>query len=176
MRNSLDDPISETVKRRLLKLLFSRKYRPPRPPPTWKDREKAILEEFDPLPPQKAVRTIQDYKQKILEVFEEEQKKRHEQVFCRTPWAIGNYLRVWQMDVPAEHPLRADPENFFKVCASRYTKSSQKRSPLSVASSFSLLSGSSYKKGVQMKLKSSPNLCTTTNRRPVSRPAKSKGS
>ena len=74
--NILDEPIPETVKRRLLKLLFSRKYRPPRPPSTWKDREKkAILEQFDPLPSQKVVRMIQDFQQEILEVFEEEQKR-----------------------------------------------------------------------------------------------------
>ena len=70
--NSLDEPIPETVKRRLFKPLYPGKYRPPRPPPTWKDRKrKAILEELDPLPPQKAVPTIQDYQQEILEVFEQ---------------------------------------------------------------------------------------------------------
>ena len=93
VRNILDEPIPETVKGRLLKPLFPSKYRPVRPPPTWKDREsKAILGQFDTLPPQKVVRTIQDYQQEILEVFEEEQKKR--QVFYRTPLAIGNYLRA----------------------------------------------------------------------------------
>ena len=57
VRNILDEPIPETVKGRLLKPLFPKLYRPPRPPPTWKDREsKAILEQFDPLPPQKAIR------------------------------------------------------------------------------------------------------------------------
>ena len=59
VRNILDEPIPDTVKRCLLKPLYPGKYRPPRPPLTWKDR-KAILEELDPLPPQKAVRTIQD--------------------------------------------------------------------------------------------------------------------
>ncbi|MES9973939.1 MAG: hypothetical protein ABW094_06720, partial [Candidatus Thiodiazotropha sp.] len=68
--------------------------------------------QFDPLPPQKVVRTIQDYQQEILEVFEEEQKKR--QVLYRTPWAIGNYLRGWQMDVSAGHPLAADPREFLE--------------------------------------------------------------
>ena len=86
VRNILDEPIPETVKRRLLKPLFPRKYRPVRPPPTWKDRES--------------------------KEFEEEQKKR--QVFYRTPWAIGNYLRAWQMDVSAEHPLAADPREFLE--------------------------------------------------------------
>ena len=51
VKNILDEPIPETVKRRLLKPLFPKKYRPPRPPLTWKDREgKAILGQFDPLP------------------------------------------------------------------------------------------------------------------------------
>ena len=106
VRNILNEPIPETVKMRLLqpipetvkmrfiKPLYPGKYRPPRPPPTWKDQKrKAILEELDPLPPQKAVRTIQNYQQEILEVFE--QKKRHEQVFYRTLWVIGNFLRGW---------------------------------------------------------------------------------
>ena len=105
VRNILDESIPETVKRRLLQPLFPTKYRPLRPPPTWKDREsKAILEQFDPLPLQKVVRTIQDYQRKILEVFEEEQEKRHRQVFYQTPWAIGNYLRAWQMDISEAIP------------------------------------------------------------------------
>ena len=75
VRNILDEPIPKTVKRRLLKPLFSKKYRLSRPPPTWKDREsKAILEQFDPLPPQNAIRTVQDYQQEIMEVFKEEQR------------------------------------------------------------------------------------------------------
>ena len=98
IRNILDEPIPETVKTRLIKPLFPNKYRPPRPPPTWKDRESmAILEQFDPLPPQKAIRIVQDYQQEILEVFEEEQ--RHELVFYRTLWVIGSFLRGWQMDI-----------------------------------------------------------------------------
>ena len=103
VRNILDEPIPETVKKRLLKPLFPKKYRTPRPPPTWKDREsKATLEQFDPLPPQKGIRTVQDYQQEILELFEEEQ--RHELVFYRTPWVIGSLLRGWQMDIPKGHP------------------------------------------------------------------------
>ena len=102
-RNILDEPIPETVKRRLLKPLLPTKYRPPRQPPMWKDREsKAILEQFDPLPPQKAVRTVEDYQQEILEVFEEEQ--RHELLLYRTLWVIGSFLRGWQMDIPEGHP------------------------------------------------------------------------
>ena len=103
VRNILDEPIPETVKRRLIKPLFPKIYRPPQTPPTWKDREnKAVLEQFDPLPPQKAIRTVQDYQQEILGVFEEEQ--RHEHVFYRTPWAIGGFLRGWPMDIPEGHP------------------------------------------------------------------------
>ena len=30
-------------------------------------------------------------------------------VFEKTPWAIGNFLRGWQMDVPRGHRLGADP-------------------------------------------------------------------
>ena len=110
VRNILDEPIPETVKGAYLGPYFQENIdlyaRLP------EDREsKAILGQFDPLPPQKVVRTIQDYQQEILEVFEEEQKKRK---VYRTPWAIGNYLRAWQMDVSAEHPLAADPREFLE--------------------------------------------------------------
>ena len=122
VRNILDEPIPETVKKRLLNPLYPGKYRPPRPPP-WRDRErKAILEEFDPQPPQKAVRTIQDYQQEILEVFEEEQKKRHEQVFYRTPWVIGNFLRGWQMDISEGHPSGVDVRAFMQEVRPQDTK------------------------------------------------------
>ena len=109
VRNILDESIPETVKRRLLKPLYPGKYRTPLPPPTWKDRErKAILEEFDPLPPHKAVRAIQDYQQEIVE------EQRHEQVFYRTPWVIGNYLRGWQMDISKGHPSGVDVRAFMQ--------------------------------------------------------------
>ena len=72
VRNILDELIPETVKGRLLRPLFPKKNRPPRPPPTWKDREsEAILEKFDLLPLQ--IRTVLDYKQEVLEVFEKEE-------------------------------------------------------------------------------------------------------
>ncbi|MEW8615748.1 MAG: hypothetical protein AB2610_21535, partial [Candidatus Thiodiazotropha sp.] len=71
-----------------------------------------ILEEFDPLPHQKAVRTVQDYQQEILEVFEEEQ--RHELVFYRTPWVIGSFLRGWQMDISEGHPSGVDVRAFMQ--------------------------------------------------------------
>ena len=110
VRNILDEPITETVKRRLLKRLFPKKYRPLHPPPTLKDREsKAILEQFDPLLPQRVIRTIQDYQR---EVFEEKQEKRHRQVFYRTPWAIENYLRAWQMDISEGYPSGVDVRAF----------------------------------------------------------------
>ena len=58
--NILDKPIPRAVKQGLLKPLLLGKPRPSRPPRMRKDRKrKAILDEFDPLPPQKAVRTIQ---------------------------------------------------------------------------------------------------------------------
>ncbi|MEW8444567.1 MAG: hypothetical protein AB2661_11820, partial [Candidatus Thiodiazotropha sp.] len=70
------------------------------------------MEEFDPLPHQKAVRTVQDYQQEILEVFEEEQ--RHELVFYRTPWVIGSFLRGWQMDISEGHPSGVDVRAFMQ--------------------------------------------------------------
>ena len=35
-------------------------------------------------------------------------------VFRRTPWAIGNFLRCWRMNVPRGHPLGADPPPFLE--------------------------------------------------------------
>ena len=91
VRNILDEPIPETVKRRLLKPLFPKKYRLLRPPPTWKDREsKAILEQFDPPPLQTVVRTIRDYQREILEVFGEEQRAGEETWASLLPNALGN--------------------------------------------------------------------------------------
>ena len=77
------------------------------------DREsKAIWKQFEPLPPQKAIRTVQDYQQDILEVFEEEQ--RHELVFYRKPWVIGSFLRGWQIDIPEGHPEGVDVRAFMQ--------------------------------------------------------------
>ena len=54
VQSILDDPILEAVKKHLLKSLLSKKYRPSAPPRKRKERkQKAILEEFDPNPPQK---------------------------------------------------------------------------------------------------------------------------
>ena len=91
VQNLLDEPIPDFVKGRLLKPLQPGNYRPPPAPRKKKAaKNKAILEQFDPLPPQKAIRTVQDYQQEVLEVFEKEQ--RHELVFYRTPWVIGGFL------------------------------------------------------------------------------------
>lgn len=65
------------------------------------------------------VRTIQDYHQEILELFEEEQK-RHELGCRQTPWAIGGFLRGRQMDVPVlvasqqQYTHGADPMAFLE--------------------------------------------------------------
>ena len=91
VQNILDEPIPDFVKDRLLKLLQPGNYRhSPEPRKKKAAKRKAILEQYDPLPSQKAIQTVQDYHQEILEVFEEEQ--RHELVFYRTPWVIGSFL------------------------------------------------------------------------------------
>ena len=59
VRNILDEPIPEVVKRRLLRPLKPRKYRPIPPPRRAKERKrKAIEEEFDPIPRHKVLRSI----------------------------------------------------------------------------------------------------------------------
>ena len=106
-----DEPIPETVKRRLLKPLQPVKYRPPRPSP--KDRKrKAIEEEFYPIPRQKSFRSVGEYQDEILDLFTV--PKEHKLVFRQTPWVIGSFLRGWQMDVPQGHPHGVDPRAFLE--------------------------------------------------------------
>ena len=110
-RPILDEPIPETVKRRLFKPLQPVKYRPPRPSP--KDRKrKAIEEEFDPTPRQKSLRSVGEYQDEILDLFTV--PKDDKLVFRQTPWVIGSFLRGWQMDVPQGHPHGADPRVFLE--------------------------------------------------------------
>ena len=92
VRNILDESIPEAVKERLLRPLLPSKYRPTAPPRAKKERRrKALQREFDPLP----------------------HKKEEKLEFRKTPWAIGNYLRGWQMDVSESRG--ADPKTFLEV-------------------------------------------------------------
>ena len=69
VKNILDDPIPEAVKKRLLKPLQSRKYRPSPPPRNKKERKrKAIEDEFDPIPRQKSLRSVKEYQDEILDL------------------------------------------------------------------------------------------------------------
>ena len=59
VKNILDEPISDSVKARLLKPLQPEKYRPSPPPRKAKERKrKALEEEFDPIPQQKSLRSV----------------------------------------------------------------------------------------------------------------------
>ncbi|KAK3707294.1 hypothetical protein QZH41_004240 [Actinostola sp. cb2023] len=66
IKNILDEPIPEGMKKRLLKPLLPGKFKS-RPIPTPRKKRKAILEEFDPHHPSKKLRTTTDY-QKEMEV------------------------------------------------------------------------------------------------------------
>ena len=113
VKNILDEPIPEAVKRRLLRPLQPREYRPIPPPRRAKERKrKAIEEAFDPIPRprHKVLRSVKDYQDELLGLFEE--NKTDELTFRQTPWALGNFLRGWQMDVPRGHPQGADPRAF----------------------------------------------------------------
>ena len=62
VKNILDEPISDSVKARLLKPLQPGKYRPSPPPRVAKQRakerkRKALEEEFDPIPRHKSLRS-----------------------------------------------------------------------------------------------------------------------
>ncbi|KAK3765304.1 hypothetical protein RRG08_027310 [Elysia crispata] len=111
VKNILDEPIPEAVKRRLLKPPQPRKYRPIPPPRKAKARKrKAIQEEFDPIPSHKVLRSVEDYQNELLGLFEEPE----ELAFWQTPWALGSFLRGWQMDVPQGHPQGAGPRIFLE--------------------------------------------------------------
>ena len=113
VKNILDEPIPEAVKGRLLKPLQPSKYRPFPPPRRAKERKrKAIEEEFDPIPRHKVLRSVKDYQDEILDLSAE--NKTDELTFRQTPWALGNFLRGWQMDVPKGHPQGADPRAFLE--------------------------------------------------------------
>ena len=110
VKNILGESIPEAVKRRLLKPLQPRKYRPIPPPRKAKARKrKAIQEKFDPIPSQKVYRPAKDYQDELRGLFEPE-----ELAFRQTPWALGSFLRGWQMDVPQGHPQGADPRTFLE--------------------------------------------------------------
>ena len=113
VQNILDEPIPEAVKRRLLRPLQPRKYRPIPPPRRAKERTRKTIEEaFDPIPRHKVLRSVKDYQDELLGLFEE--NKTDELTFRQTPWALGNFLRGWQMDVPRGHPQGADPRAFLE--------------------------------------------------------------
>ena len=116
IQNILDEPIPEAVKRHLLKPLQPRKYRPIPPPRKAKARKrKVIQEEFDPIPSHKVLRSVGDYQEELLGLFEEPK----ELTFRRTRWTLGNFLRGWQMDVPQGHPQGADPRTFLESVESK---------------------------------------------------------
>ncbi|KAK3713577.1 hypothetical protein QZH41_007688, partial [Actinostola sp. cb2023] len=73
VQNILDEPISEAVKWQLLKPLLLVAARLP-PPPRGKREirernRKAVLEEFDPSPVQKRLKTVQDYQERVDTAF-----------------------------------------------------------------------------------------------------------
>ena len=109
VHNIMDEPISEAVKERA-----STSKEISALPPLRKAKErkrKATVKEFDPAPIFKPFRTIQDYQKEILEMFNEASKN-GKLVFRQIPWAIGKFLRGWQMNVPQGHPLGVDPRAF----------------------------------------------------------------
>ena len=107
-QNILDEPILDAVKKRLLKPLAPRKYRPSPPPRKAKDRKKKAVEiEFDPISRQKSLRSVKEYQDEILDLFAE--KDAGELALRPTPWVIGRFLRGWQMEGRG-----ADPRAFLE--------------------------------------------------------------
>ena len=63
---------------------------------------------------------MQDYQDDIQGLFAE--NKADELTFRQTPWALGNFLRGWQMEVPRGHPQGADPRAFLESVESQIQK------------------------------------------------------
>ena len=108
IQNILDEPIPRTVKRRLLKPLYPEKYRPhvrlPRTGrPSWRSLILSLV---------KNPWSVGEYQDEILDLFTV--PKDDKLVFRQTPWAIGSFLRGWQMVVPQGHPHGADPRAFLE--------------------------------------------------------------
>ena len=73
------------------------------------------MREFDQNFPSKALRMTADYQQEILNLFDvASNKKTDELAFRQNPFAIGSFLRGWQMDVPKGHPLGAKQKAFLE--------------------------------------------------------------
>ncbi|KAK3767931.1 hypothetical protein RRG08_052614 [Elysia crispata] len=60
----------------------------------------------DPITHHKVLRPLKDYQDEIQGLFAE--NKTDELTFRQTPWALRNFLRGWQLDVPRRHPQ--DPQ------------------------------------------------------------------
>ena len=115
VRNILDEPIPENSEKALTYAFVSKKTSTSTPASHMEGpREEGHLGGVWPTASSEGS-SIHDYQQEILGVFREEQKKRHKQVFYRTPWAIGNYLRAWQMDISKGHSSGVDVRAFVQV-------------------------------------------------------------
>ena len=113
--NILDEPIPKAINRRLTKPLQPQKYRPYPPLRKMRGRKRmALQEEFDPIPRQKVLRSVKEYQDEMLDLFTAGEEKVDELFFRRTPWAVGRFLRGWQMNVPEGHPQGADPMSFLE--------------------------------------------------------------
>ena len=152
--------------------MFPRKHRPPRPPPTWKDREKkAILEKFKPLPSQNAIRTMQYYQQDSESVRRRAEKETN---LLPNTLVIGNYMRAWQMDVPVDHPLGADTGELLQgVRQQIYKKLTEEISALNGIKFHFALRVHQQKESLD-GIEQFTDPCSATYRRPFPKPAKSK--
>ena len=68
IRNVLEEPIPETVQKRLKSPLQPKPYKPI-PPPRNRNRRQQLLRQFDPIPPNN-VRNVTDYQNEILNLYE----------------------------------------------------------------------------------------------------------
>ena len=187
--NILDEPIPRAVKQGLLKPLLLGKPRPSRhlasartgrERRSWRrltysllrrrlEQSRTTSKTFWKCLKKACKRRRRDTKEGV-----QAQKKRHEQVFYRTPWVIGNFLRGWQMDISKGHPSGVDVRDFLQEMRPQIHKKLTEEILALNGIKFQLaLKVQLQKERVQLE-EESLTLCSATNRRPFSRPAKSK--
>ena len=106
----LDEPIPGAVKKRLIKPLAPRKYRPvPMPRKSLERKRKAAEKEFDPIPRQKSFRSLQEYQDEVLGLFAKKDAETGEPALRQAPRALRGHLRGWLMEGRG-----ADPRAFLE--------------------------------------------------------------
>ena len=171
VQNILDEPIPETMKRRLLKPLQPWKHDPHvrllrtgRGRPSWRSLILSLVK--NPWDPWGSTR---------MRSWTFTVPKDDKLVFRQTPWVIGSFLRGWQIDVPQGHPPWCRPQGFLRGGATTDSGQAQRSWKRSMELNFSSVSRSSFGKTTLTAMRSIQTLCCATSIRLFCRRVKSRG-